>query len=135
MTVELEQSDAMGEAILRLTGPSDVWFGIGFNALTMAERPYAIIVDGSNGDFQERQLGKYQAGTPLNISLQEVSDHAIINGECQVELRRPLAAPSPFHFTFNPAASSLNIMAAVGEFRNFGLHAASDAGEMSLVRK
>merc|ERR550539_1496822 len=54
VTLELEQDDAAGEVILRLTGPNDVWFGVGFNALTMGDMPYAIIVDGSTGRFHER---------------------------------------------------------------------------------
>ena len=31
---------------LTLTGPSNVWFGVGFNAGSMADKPYAVIVDG-----------------------------------------------------------------------------------------
>ena len=29
-----------------LTGPANVWFGVGFNAGSMADKPYAVIVDG-----------------------------------------------------------------------------------------
>merc|ERR1712151_1236662 len=56
MTVDLEQDHAAGVATIKLTGPSDVWFGVGFGALTMARRPYTIIVDGSMGTFHERRL-------------------------------------------------------------------------------
>jgi hypothetical protein len=32
-----------------MTGPSDVWFGVGFGATLMAEQPYAITVEGGTG--------------------------------------------------------------------------------------
>merc|ERR1712151_1057092 len=63
-----EQNDVAGEVTLRLAGPSDVWFGIGFNALTMAERPYAVIVDGSTGSFQECRLAGYRGVDPVASS-------------------------------------------------------------------
>jgi len=135
VTLELELDDVVGEVILRLAGPSDVWFGIGFNAFSMAERPYAVIVDGSTGSVHERKLGKYSAGDLLVSSLEEVSPPSYINGRCHVELRRSLAGNSPFHFSFSPAASSLNLIAAVGWHSSFSFHAARDADVMSLVRQ
>ena len=30
-----------------LAGPANVWFGVGFNAGSMADKPYAVIVDGA----------------------------------------------------------------------------------------
>merc|ERR1711920_411656 len=133
VTLELEQHHATGDVILRLTGPSDVWFGIGFNTLTMGARPYAIIVDGSTGTYHERRLGTYSAGDLLGSSLQELSGPSHINGKCRVELRRAWAGMSPRHFTFSPAASSLNLIAAVGGHAVFGYHAATEVGGMSLV--
>ena len=29
-----------------MAGPANVWFGVGFNAGSMADKPYAVIVDG-----------------------------------------------------------------------------------------
>merc|ERR1711920_159576 len=133
-----EQNDIAGDVTLRLAGPSDVWFGIGFNALTMSERPYAVIVDGSTcstESFQERRLGRYGAGDPLGRSLLLLSPPSSINGKCHVEFRRSLAGQSPFHFSFSPAASSLNLIAAKGSSSSFGFHAARDAGVMPLVRE
>ena len=34
-------------ALISLVGPADVWFGVGLDASAMADKPYAIIVDGS----------------------------------------------------------------------------------------
>ena len=47
---------------LTMSGPSDVWFGVGFDASTMADKPYAIIVDG-NGDVRERKLENHSPGS------------------------------------------------------------------------
>merc|ERR1711994_818142 len=105
------------------------------NALTMAERPYAIIVDGSIGSFQERKLGKYGEGNRLASSLEEVSPPSYANGKCHVELRRSLAGQSPFHFSFSPGASSLNLIAAIGQHSSLGHHERRAAGVMSLERE
>ena len=46
---------------MTLSGPSDVWFGVGFNASTMGDLPYAVIVDGQ-GNVQERKMGDHVIG-------------------------------------------------------------------------
>merc|ERR1719242_493452 len=34
-------------ATITLSGPADAWFGIGFDATRMADKPYTIVVDGA----------------------------------------------------------------------------------------
>ena len=53
---------------LTLSGPADVWFGVGFGASTMNDKPYAIIVDG-NGKVTERKLENHGPGTLLANSV------------------------------------------------------------------
>ena len=44
-------------ATITLTGPSNVWFGAGFNASAMKEGPWAVVVDGgSDGRVSEHKL-------------------------------------------------------------------------------
>ena len=43
MTIEHDTKTAL----VSLVGPADVWFGVGFDASAMADKPYAIIVDGT----------------------------------------------------------------------------------------
>jgi hypothetical protein len=62
--VELDASTPAGVATITLTGPADVWFGVAFGATQMAERPGAIIVDGT-GAVSEYQLGDHVSGTRL----------------------------------------------------------------------
>ena len=45
-----------------MTGPSNVWYGVGFNATTMSDLPYTIIIDG-NGKLTEQKLGSHAPGT------------------------------------------------------------------------
>ena len=35
------------EVQITLSGPTGVWFGVGFDATSMANAPYAIVVDGN----------------------------------------------------------------------------------------
>ena len=53
-----------------IIGPSDVWFGVGFNALLMKDLPYAIIVDG-DGHVTERKLSDHGPGHQLMTSVKE----------------------------------------------------------------
>lgn len=59
-------------AFFQVSGPSDVWFGVGFDATLMDQQPYAIIVDG-HGSVTERQLAKESPGTQLQQSVKVVS--------------------------------------------------------------
>ena len=40
-------SDSSVQQKCFLAGPANVWFGVGFNAGAMADKPYAVIVDGA----------------------------------------------------------------------------------------
>ena len=53
--VTLKVAVAKGVATVTLTGPATVWFGAAFNASLMAEKPYALVVDGK-GAVTERKL-------------------------------------------------------------------------------
>ena len=48
---------ANGNATLTLRGPSDVWFGAGFGATSLADQPWTVVADG-NGAVNERKLGE-----------------------------------------------------------------------------
>ncbi len=52
-------------ATITLSGPADVWFGVGWNAKTMTDQPYAIIVEGKSGNVTERRLGDHDPGRLL----------------------------------------------------------------------
>jgi len=40
LTLDLDLDGNTGNATITISGPSDVWFGVGFDAHTMADEPY-----------------------------------------------------------------------------------------------
>jgi len=131
VTVDLQQ-DSAGVTTIMLTGPSSVWFGVGFDAITMAEKPYTIIVNCSAGTFEERRLEKDGPGQVLEVSLEEVSPPTLHNGLCFLELQH-IPVPPLKHRLFDAVASSLNVIAAVGSSDSFDYQAAWVAGQLSLA--
>ena len=47
---------------ISVSGPADVWFGIGFGATAMKDQPYAVIVGGGDGAVTERKLADHGPG-------------------------------------------------------------------------
>lgn len=47
VNLDMTVSASSGNVTMTLTGPSTVWFGVGFYAQTMDDAPYTIIVDGT----------------------------------------------------------------------------------------
>ena len=66
--VEVGVEHNTATAILTLTGPSSVWYGVGWGAAAMKDLPYAIIVDGA-GRVTERRLADHGPDTQLMTSL------------------------------------------------------------------
>ena len=57
VTLSLELDLAIETATITISGPSGVWFGVGFNASAMQEGPWAIVVDGGDdGRVSEHKL-------------------------------------------------------------------------------
>ena len=66
--VHIKMEHDLVTATLTISGPANVWFGVGFGASTMNDKPYAIIVDG-NGKVTERKLQNHGPGTLLSNSI------------------------------------------------------------------
>ena len=67
LTLELDLNGGTLNATITITGPSDVWFGVGFNASAMADQPYTITIEGST--ITERKLANHMSGEPLASSI------------------------------------------------------------------
>ena len=115
---------------ITISGPAEVWFGIGFNTQSMANAPYTIVVDGE-GRVTERVLGDHMAGILLNKSV-ELADHVVHDGQRTVTLKRALHGLTPHHHTFDPTQMSLNFIAAIGSGSNFGYHANKTTDAIAL---
>eukprot|EP00494_Astrolonche_serrata_P027613 UN27876 len=102
---------------MRLTGPADVWFGIGFNAKRMSDSPYTIIVDGQ-GHVQERKLADHGPGSPLKSSL-TITSNVKKNNNRTVIVTRPLSGTSSSYFNFTAKLTELNFINAIGTTSDF----------------
>ena len=120
-----------GLASFTLTGPDAVWFGVGFDAKTMADKPYSFIVDGS-GAVTERRMGDHDAGMQLSPSITVLSNK-VENGKRTVVLSRSLAGATPHHLTFDASASGVPFIAAVGTGPKLAYHKARSGGSLMLV--
>jgi hypothetical protein len=122
VSIKLDASVPGGRATITLAGPAGVWFGVGLNSpnYDMADLPYSLIVDGT-GNVSERKLGKHAPGTLLKQSITVVSS-SVTDGRRQVVLERPFAGLTADHYTFDPTAAMLPMLAASGSDPVFGYH-------------
>lgn len=118
---------------ITLTGPSTVWFGVGFGAGKMEDQPWAIVVDG-NGTVKEHQLADHDAGVVLKPSVTVVK-HTVDAGLRTVVLTRPLKGVSAQYYTFDPFAAdeTIEIINAIGSGPVFGYHKDKKSAFLTLV--
>jgi len=132
VTVALDLDESTDTVSLNLTGPDGVWFGVGFNASSMADAPYTIIVDG-HGTVTERKLGNHAPGTQLGSSVTVVSS-TVVGGNRTVTLTRPLEGKTPDHYTFSLARDvSLNLIDAVGSGPDLAYHKAKTGATVAIL--
>lgn len=70
--LSLDLDENTGNITINMTGPAEVWFGVGFGATSMSDLPYTIVIDG-NGVVQERNLADHDAGSVLPPSVEIIS--------------------------------------------------------------
>lgn len=115
---------------ITLTGPSNLWFGVGFNAAKMADSPYAIIVSGET--ITERKLVDHGPGTVLTQSVKIVSN-TVVNNMRTVILSRDLTNSDDQYFSFPSNPSSIPFITAVGNSLTFGYHKNKASGTLFLL--
>ena len=120
-----------GVATITISGPSTVWFGIGFDVNSMANSPYAIIVDGTKGTVTERVLGQETPGVEINASVSVVST-SVKNGVRTVVVTRGIVGVSTSHHTFVATKLTFPFIAAVGSSPVFAYHAKKMADILTL---
>mmetsp|Transcript_23795 Transcript_23795/g.62253 ORF Transcript_23795/g.62253 Transcript_23795/m.62253 type:complete len:793 (-) Transcript_23795:139-2517(-) len=121
------------QATITVTGPSTVWFGVGFNASSMPEQPWTLIVDG-NGAVTERKLGNHEPGTLLKPSVTVVSN-TVVAGKRTVVITRPLAGATADYYTFSILSTdaTVNFISAVGSGPAFAYHKERAIGTMTFL--
>jgi hypothetical protein len=116
---------------LTLTGPSDVWFGVGFDAQAMKDTPWAVIVDGT-GKVSERKLQDQSPGSELTASVTVVSSK--VNGGLRtVVLTRAMKGASSDYYTFSLDTPKIPFINAIGNGPAFAYHKTKNLGDLSLV--
>jgi len=118
-------------AKITMSGPDGVWYGVGFAAKSMADLPYAIIVDGS-GSVSERKLANHGPGTLLKPTLKVVSS-SVSAGIRTVVLTRPVAGPTADYFSINTSPGLINLIVAVGNSRQLAYHKTKTGASIVLV--
>ena len=115
---------------LSITGPADVWFGVGFGAKVMADQPWAVIVEGS-GDVSERQLADQSPGQPLAPSVTVVSVE-VQNNLRSVVLTRPTQGKGPEYYSFGKD-NIIDFINAYGSGPKFDYHKSKIASSLALL--
>jgi hypothetical protein len=128
--VDLELTTSKDAVKITLTGPSSVWFGVGFNAQAMVEQPYSIIVDGT-GVVQERKMANHAAGKNLSSTVTVVSN-TVTSGRRTVVLTRAAKGLTKDHTTFTMEDLRIPFISAVGSTSALSYHKNKTASVLSL---
>ena len=140
-TVAAGANAGRGGVTLELTGPSDVWFGVGFDTESMSSKPWTIIVepdamDPSGVRVHERNLAGHAPGSRLNASLTLQSSELTAEGLRRVVLTRPsFAGPTADYYDFSSSAAirDLFVIDAVGSAPVFGYHRVKGVGTLRML--
>jgi len=116
---------------ITMTGPSDVWYGTGFDTISMQNSPYAIIVSGGTGDVTEHVLGNHMAGTQIKQSITLISNTQE-NQRRTIVLTRAFKGLTPQHHTFDSTKLLTNIISAFGTTKTFSYHQAKETADLHL---
>lgn len=117
---------------ISLVGPSNVWFGVGFNASAMKDAPWAIIVDGY-GNVTERKLADQNPGKQLATSLSVLST-SVSGGLRTVVATRPMTGTSSDYFSFTAGQDILlPFINAVGSKPTLSYHKDKTFSTLALL--
>lgn len=132
VTLNVSLDLAKQEAVISVTGPDGVWFGVGFNASEMKDAPWAVIVDG-HGAVTERRLADQGPGDELAQSVTVVSSSAAA-GRRTVVVSRAMRGATPAHYSFSAAeAPVLPFINAVGSGPELAHHKDKTASALALL--
>ena len=115
---------------ITMSGPANVWFGVGFGATLMDAQPYAIIVEGG-GKVSERQLAKESPGTELKPTLFVVSSTVVAGVRTVVLTRRAHVGAAPY-FSFDSETLSIDFINAIGSSPTLSYHKSKTVSSISL---
>jgi hypothetical protein len=122
---------------ITISGPSNVWFGVGFNARAMEDSPYTLVVNSSG--VIEQKIGtcgseaEHCPGTLLNKTIKLLSN-TVLDGVRTVVIQRDLIGQTPDYYSFIPSETgTINLITAVGSSQTFEYHIAHALTIISLI--
>lgn len=118
---------------ISMTGPSSVWYGVGFGAQAMKDAPWAIIADGS-GKVEEYKLSDQGTANKLLTPSLTVKSNTVANGNRTIVVTRSLKGAGPEYYTFDTSKSSvLPFINAIGNTPQLAFHKAKLPTQISIV--
>jgi len=109
--------------LITISGPEDVWFGVGFDAVNMADA-YAIIVHGSDmNEYNEFILTQYSLGSaaPWDGSDGLLSvDRTVDNGIITATVKRDRLSSESGVYSFPNTPTSINVIFGKGTQKVYG---------------
>jgi len=132
MSLSMDKSE--NTVTLKLIGPSDVWFSVGFGNSEMAST-YCVVVDGY-GDVSERYLIEKTAGNELDDSW-DIESNEVDGSSRTVILTRDYDAelPSSYHHTFSTSSQFMDTIWGYGTDADLGDHGKDKRGTLKLTAK
>ena len=135
---DISEKKSPGDATITLSGPSDRWFGVGFNAQVMSDSPYTLVVNAS-GVFEQKigdcgSEAEHCVNDPPLASSITLKSNSEVNGVRTVVVTRPYGGLTKDHYTFDPDFDpSINIISAIGKDQIFAYHVAHDASVITVT--
>eukprot|EP01084_Bolivina_argentea_P258906 436666_1 len=134
---DISYKQGAGLINITISGPNDVWFGIGFNAVAMNDQPYVIVINST--DVWEQKIGTcgseadHCPGIRLNKTIKLLSN--TVNGNIRtVIVQRSASGATDDYYTFNPSVqSTINLITAIGESQTFAYHKAHSNAQISFI--
>jgi len=114
-------------ATITVTGPSAFWYGVGFDATSMKDAPYSIIVDGK-GAVTERKLIEHGPGALLPASV-KVSSNKVAGGIRTVVLTRPVSGS----YKIPTTPGTINVITAIGNTVELAYHKTRTGASITLL--
>ena len=81
---------------IEMTGPSDVWFGVAFNANKMSDLPYTIIANGT-GEVFELKMANHLPGSILPKTI-NVTENRVTNYTRYIKITRAILGKSKDYY-------------------------------------
>eukprot|EP01084_Bolivina_argentea_P258905 436665_1 len=134
---DISRKSTSGLINMIVSGPSDVWFSVGFNAREMADQPYALIINSTN--VWEQKIGTcgseadHCPGNTLNKTINLMSN-TVTNNVRTVILQRDAIGATSDYYSFVPnQQATVDLITAIGESQTFAYHKAHSNTEISLI--